>query len=106
MAVHPLPPSGPDEPGSLSPREREILAGIENDLSAADPALARRLSRRLSTASSVPFGKEGALVVGFLILVVVVGLVPPGLLVLLALLTTVLVVSWMLLRTAERQKPD
>lgn len=105
MEVYPSPQSGPDEPGSLSPRERKILASIENDLSAADPALARRLARRLPTAL-VPFDKRCALVAGFLVLMVVAGLIPAGLTVLLVLLASVLLASWMLLRTVERQWPE
>jgi hypothetical protein len=35
--------SGPDEPGELSAREKEILAAIEYDLLVADPTLARHL---------------------------------------------------------------
>jgi len=35
-------PSGPDEPGELSAREKKILEGIEDDILTADPTLARK----------------------------------------------------------------
>jgi hypothetical protein len=109
MTAYPLPPSGPDEPSSLSPREWEILAGIEHDLSTADPALARKLSRRISTtwkASPVPFSKGGALVVGSLVLTVTAVLAPATPLLLLVLLTVFVVLPWLLLRTIERPNLD
>ncbi|MDN5859790.1 MAG: DUF3040 domain-containing protein [Pseudonocardia sp.] len=107
MSAHPLPPSGPDEPSSLSPREREILAGIENDLTATDPALARRLVRRLAASkdSTVPFSKAGTVIVGLLAFVVAIVLVPPGMWLLLVVLTALGVVPWLLLRKIERQDP-
>jgi hypothetical protein len=108
MAANSLPLPGPDEPRSLSRRELEILAGIEDDLSAADPALAKRLSGRPSTvspASSISVSKGGAVGVGLLIGMAGVVLMPPGLLLLVALLTILVVVPWMLLRTIERQYP-
>jgi hypothetical protein len=38
------PASAPDNPGALSPREKEILARIEADLTMTDPALATRMA--------------------------------------------------------------
>jgi hypothetical protein len=43
-AVATPPASAPDDPGALSPREKEILAGIEADLTMTDPALAAEMA--------------------------------------------------------------
>lgn len=96
---------GPDnEPTALSARERAILAGIETDLTEADPALAQNL------ASYAPTGmwgwpsirKVGWLVPVLVVIIVSAALLPPSWWALLAVIIVVLVVPWMLLCAIER----
>lgn len=104
----PDPEPGPDDqPSTLSARERALLAGIESDLTRADPALARKLARRLpATAardwSPISAGQLGWLLAALVILILTAVLLPPSWWALLAVITVVLVVPWMLLCTSER----
>lgn len=103
-------PSTPDpehQPSTLSARERALLAGIESDLTRADPALARKLARRLpATAarawSPISASQLGWLLAALMILILAATLLPPSWWALLAVITVGLLVPWMLLCTSER----
>jgi hypothetical protein len=94
----PHPPT-PDEPSELSVREQQILAAIEDDLLAADPALARRLKRadwpRAGTRSRA---RQGVLLIdALIILIAAAAVMPPDWRHVLGLLTILLLVPWILL---------
>jgi hypothetical protein len=105
MAARPFPDPGPDEPRSLTPREQEVLAGIENDLAAADPGLARRLSSQPPGSSlTLPrsLTKGTRRVAGSLVVVLVVVFVPPESWLFVTLLTITFVVPVLIIRAIER----
>jgi hypothetical protein len=105
MAARPFPGPGPYEPRSLTPREQEILAGIENDLAAADPGLARRLSSHLPGSSlTLPrsLTKGTRRVAGSLIVLLVVVFVPPESWLFVTLFTIMFVAPVLILRAIER----
>lgn len=94
---------------SLSPREQRILAGIENDLGAQDPALAARFTRaprtsEVGTRFPLSAVHTGALVLALLALVAVhavagdLGAAGTG------LLTWALIAPWMV-STARAATP-
>lgn len=106
----PTPPaSGPDRPPALSARERAILAGIEADLDSDAPDLARAMSQAMPVTSTatVPRGLvQATLLVGALFVVLAVtGLVPPVVWALLAALSAMVLVPWVMLRAFERFDP-
>ena len=90
---------GPDDPGGLSPAERKILAGIEDEIHTTDPTLARRLAnadRRHTKLRAL--ARHGALLVAALVVLMASAVVlPTHLMGLLALLTILLLVPWILL---------
>jgi Flp pilus assembly protein TadB len=98
--------SGPDEPAELSSREKKILEGIEDDILTADPTLARKMTR---TARPKPgsrwraTARHGALLLAALIILIIAAAVLPstwwGVL---GLLTTLLLVPWILLFPTNR----
>ena len=104
----PPPASGPDEPGALSARERAILAGIEHDLDATSPALARQMARPMTSTAPVPASVvHGSLLVLALFLVLAVsGLVPGVVWAALAVLGAMVLVPWGMLRAFERFERD
>jgi hypothetical protein len=97
---------GPGESSGLSPWEREILAGIERDLEAESPRLAREMAQ-LTAAAPVPPGvvETGFLVVSFVLVLAVAGLVPAVVWAFLAVISCVVVVPWVLLRVLEKLDP-
>jgi hypothetical protein len=103
---------GHDDHDSLSERERRALAGIERDLAASDPRLVQRLSRARPYRSaprwwwplSVP--TTGLLLVGLIVLVVVGSLLPASWWAVLGLVTTLVVVPWLLLAVTENNGWD
>jgi Protein of unknown function (DUF3040) len=103
MSTSPSP--GSEDDGSLSARERRILAGIEDDLAAGDPRLAVEMSShgRRSTARWWPLSatSTGLLIVAVPVLVVVGALLPTSWLAVLAIVTT-LVVPLLLLAAIEK----
>ncbi len=106
----PTPPaSGPDRPPALSARERAILAGIEADLDSDAPDLARAMSQAMHVTSTatVPRGLvQAALIVAALFVgLAVTGLVPPVVWALLAALSAMVLVPWVMLRAFERFDP-
>jgi hypothetical protein len=100
----PPPASGPDEPPALSGREREILAGIEHDLDASAPRLAREMARPMTAAPPVPAGvvEAGFLVLSLFVVLAVAGLVPEIVWALLAVIGSMIVVPWAMLRAFEK----
>jgi Protein of unknown function (DUF3040) len=100
--------SGPDEPPRLSAREREILAGIERDLDTSAPGLAREMSRPMITAPPVPAGavEAGFLILSLFAVLAVAGLVPGIVWALLAVVASMIVVPWAMLRAFERLDRD
>jgi hypothetical protein len=108
VEIVPPPASGPDEPRALSERERAILAGIEQDLDASSPALARAMARPLTGTVPLPRGvaRAGLLVAALFLVLAVTGLVPPVVWALLAALAAMVVVPWVMLRAFERLDPD
>lgn len=100
----PPPASGPDEPPPLSGREREILAGIENDLDSSAPRLAREMARPMTAAPPVPAGvvEAGFLILSLFLVLAVAGLVPGVVWALLAVIASMIVVPWVMLRAFEK----
>ena len=101
---------GPDEPGELSAREKKILEGIEDDMLTADPTLAHQMTR---AAWPKPGGRwraaarHGALLIAALIiLIIATAALPPTWWGILGLLTTVLLVPWILLFPTNRSHRD
>jgi hypothetical protein len=101
---------GPDEPDALSARERAILDGIEHDLDASSPALARQMARPATQAPPIPAGVVEAafLITSLFVVLAVAGLVPGVVWALLAVLAAMVVVPWVMLRAFERfeREPD
>ncbi len=90
---------GPDDPGGLSPDEQKILAEIEDEIHTTDPTLARRLANaHRSGAELRAIARHGVLLVAALVVLMVSAVVlPTHLMGLLALLTALLLVPWILL---------
>lgn len=90
---------GPDDPGGLSPEERKILAGIEDEIQTTDPTLARRLANADRGGTKLrAVARHGALlVVALVVLMISAVVLPTHLMGLLALLTPLLLVPWMAL---------
>lgn len=95
---------GPDESRALSAREQAILAGIERDLVASSPALAREMAHLTTPTPPVPAGvvEAGFMVLSLFLVLAVAGLVPGVVWALLAVIGAMVVVPWMMLRTFER----
>jgi hypothetical protein len=98
--------SGPDDHGALSSWERQVLARIENDLAASDPRLAQEMSDRGHNATSRRWPLSapctGLLFVGLLVLVLVGALLPASAWAVLGVVTTLIVVPWLLLAATEK----
>ena len=104
------PPSapGPGEPRALSARERAILAAIEHDLDASAPALARKMTRlktRRGPATS-RLAERGLLAAALLVVLTAAGLVPAAVWPVLAVLGSLVLVPWAMLRAFERFERD
>ncbi|WP_219419645.1 DUF3040 domain-containing protein [Pseudonocardia nigra] len=98
---------GPDEPAELSSWERRILAGIEEDLTSDDPrfvqAMRRHRTRRAPDWWPVSLRCTVLLVAGLVVLVVAATLVPASWWGLLGLITTVVLVPWILFCATEKR---
>jgi hypothetical protein len=102
---------GHDDHDALSEWERRALAGIERDLAASDPRLVRRLSRLRRNRPAprwwpLSLPTTGLLLVGLLVLVVVGSLLPASWWAVLGLVTTLVVVPWLLLAVTEKNGWD
>lgn len=97
---------GPNDRDPLSPWERQVLAGIENDLTLSDPRLADEMSRRPSRRARrwwpLSGPSTGLLVVALIVLVPVGALLPASAWAVLGVVTTMVVVPWLLLAATER----
>jgi hypothetical protein len=99
---------GPDHRGALTPWERRILAEIEDDLTTGDPRLAREMRSR-RTRSAVRWWPVSGLctallVVALLVLVLAGTLLRTSSWAVLALVTTLVVVPWLLLAATEKNR--
>jgi hypothetical protein len=100
---------GPDGHDALSSWERQVLAGIEDDLAASDPGLADEISRAAMRAQRwwpLSGRSTGLLVVGMSILVLVGVLLPASAWAVLGVVTTLVVVPWLLLAATEKRHPS
>jgi hypothetical protein len=100
---------GPDDPDALSPWERQVLAGIEDDLAASDPRLADRLTHAEARAQRwwpLSGPSTGLLVVGLTVLALISALLPASAWAVLGVVTTLIVVPWLLIVAAERRHPN
>jgi DUF3040 family protein len=101
---------GPDDHDALSPRERQVLDGIEHDLTASDPHLARELRNRgrgsMSRWWPLSAPSTGVLVLCLLVLVLVGTLLPASAWAVLGIVTTLVVLPWLLLATTEKNGWD
>jgi hypothetical protein len=101
---------GPHEHDALSPWERQALAGIEHDLSLSDPGFADEMSGRAQTRAqrwwplSAPV--MSLLVVALTVLALVGALLPASAWAVLGVVTTLVVVPWLLLAATERNHSD
>jgi hypothetical protein len=95
--------SGPDKPVPLSPRERQMLAAIEDELVSSDPEFLLRMTAnppgrtRGWTADS--YYAAAAVVALILSLIVIL---PPSWRAALLVVLTLVVMPWLLLRAIER----
>lgn len=98
--------SGPDDRGSLSPWERRVLADIEHDLATSDPGLADLLNRRAALRAQrrwpLSGPSTGLLVVALTVLVLVGALLPASAWAVLGVVTTLVVIPWLLLAAIEK----
>ena len=96
-----LTPPRPEEPGELSSREKEILAAIEQEIQTTDPTLARHMARRKRLKARTPLRaavRHGTLlIIALVILIVATAVLPSDSWIIMGLLTTVLLVPWILL---------
>jgi VIT1/CCC1 family predicted Fe2+/Mn2+ transporter len=106
--MSPPPPSGPEEPRALSERERAILADIEQDLDRSSPALARAMSRPMtsSIATSAGLVHGGFFLIGVFLVLAVSGMIPAALWAVIAVLGAMVLVPWGMLRLFEHFDRD
>ncbi len=102
--------SGPDESRGLSPREQKVLAAIEYDLFVADPALARHLEcadwPRAGIRLRAAVRHVALLITALLVLIIAATAVPADWWTALGLLTTLLLVPWILLFPTDHPNQD
>ena len=101
--------SGPDDSGGLSAREQKVLAEIEYDLFVDDPTLARHLEcadwpRGIRRRAAVV--RVALLVAALIILIVTASALPGDWWSALCLLTTLLLVPWILLFPSDHPNQD
>ena len=102
---------GHDDHDALSERERRVLAGIERDLAASDPRLVVEFTRRRRYRPAPRWWplsgpSTGLLLVGLLVLVLVGALLPASWWAVLGLVTTLVVVPWLLLAVTDKNGWD
>lgn len=98
--------SGPDQPGELSAREKKILDGIEDDMLTADPTLAQQMTRAAWSRCRAAARHGALLIAALIILIIAAAVLPPTWWAVLGLLTTLLLVPWILLFPADRSHRD
>jgi hypothetical protein len=102
--------SGPDESGGLSAHEQKVLAAIEHDLFVDDPTLARHLEcahwPRTGIRRRAVVWHVALLIIALIILVVTASAVPRDWWGALCLLTTLLLVPWILLFPTDHPNQD
>ena len=95
----------PDDRHALSARERQVLAGIEHDLSAGDPRLADEMRSQGADRGArwwpLSVRSTGLLVLALTVLVPVGALLPASWWAVLGFLTTLFVVPCLLLAALE-----
>jgi hypothetical protein len=94
---------------ALSPWERKVLAGIEDDLTANDPRLADALCRLGSGRVRLWWpisAKAGGLLVVVLSLLAVVGALLPAWWVVLVVAVALVVVPWLVLAAMKEDQSD
>lgn len=103
-------PSDPDDHDALSPWERQVLARIEGDLASSDPRLEDEMSCRAAGRGlrwwPLSARATGLLFVVLTVLVVAGAFVPASGWAVLGLITTLIVVPWLLLAATERNQSD
>jgi Protein of unknown function (DUF3040) len=98
--------SGADEPVPLSPRERRMLAAIEDELVSSDPEFGLRMTAttlgraRVWTADSCCAAAAAVVLV-----LVVIAILPPSWRAVLALVFTLGVMPFLLVWAIERHRP-
>jgi Protein of unknown function (DUF3040) len=108
------PEDGPAGSGRLSPWEQRVLDRLEADLTGSDPDFARRMTRRAGPWTALlrvaPFpvalGWLVWLVGALIVLVVAAALMPATGWALLGLITTLVVLPWLLLCAAATRRED
>lgn len=98
--------SGPDDAMPLSPREKQILASIEDEEWRCDPEFAVRMATsaaRWEQARSAR--RHGTAVAAVLLLLVVAAVLPPAWRAVLGLVLMLVVLPWLLLWRLERDTP-
>ena len=102
--------SGPDDSGGLSAREQKVLAEIEYDLFVDDPTLARHLEcadwPRTGIRRRAAVVHVARLVAALIILIVTASALPADWWSALCLLTTLLLVPWILLFPGDHPNQD
>ncbi len=92
--------------GELSQHEKQVLALIEHDLSASDPAFARRMQVGVGAPGRVqPVAGHGVVAASILVVLLVVALMPQSWQSVLGLALTLGLLPALLLRTTARGTP-
>ena len=101
---------GPDDHGALSPWERRVLADIEDDLVASAPGLADEMGRKAAGRAQrwwpLSVRSTCLLFIALTVLVLVGALLPTSWWAVLGVVTTVVVLPWLLLAATEKNRPD
>jgi hypothetical protein len=102
--------SGPDDSGGLSAHEQKVLAAIEYDLFVADPTLARHLEcadwPRAGIRLRAAVRHVALLIAALIILIIAASALPGDWWSALCLLTTLLLVPWILLFPTDHPNQD
>jgi Protein of unknown function (DUF3040) len=97
----------PDDHDALSSWEQRVLAAIEDDLAAGDPRLAQRLRGRRTATRWWPLSvRSTALLFVALVVLVLAGTLLSASWVGLGLVTTLVLVPWVLLAAHEHGRSD
>ena len=101
---------GPDDHDALAPWERQVLADIEDDLSASDPRLADEMSWYAAGRAQhwwpLSVRSTCLLFIALTVLVLVGALLPTSWWAVVGVVTTLVVLPWLLLAATEKNQPD